>query len=72
MLARSHLAIMDFSEGNNPEQAVTENGEKQYNVQFLKLQKAGLQQMSKETGEWAFKEEHPEKPIIPNLPKNIA
>ena len=38
---------MDFNSGSDLEQALTENGEKWYNVQFFKLQKAGLQNLSK-------------------------
>ena len=40
MLARSQLAIMDFNEGSNLEQATTEKGEKRYNVQFSKITKS--------------------------------
>ena len=31
-----------------------------------------LHQMVKETVEYSFKNEHPKKPVILNLPKNIA
>ena len=34
-LVRSQLAIMDFNDGSDLEQAVTENGEKWCNVQFF-------------------------------------
>ena len=40
MLARSHLAIMDFNEASNFEQATTEKGEKRYNVQFSQVTKS--------------------------------
>ena len=46
-LARSQLAIMDFNKGSNLEQATTERGKKRYNVQFSKIQKAGLGNQSK-------------------------
>ena len=39
-LARSQLAIMDFNEGSNLEQATTEKGKKRYNVQFSKITKS--------------------------------
>ena len=47
MLAKSGLAIMDFNEGSNLEQATTEKGEKRYTCNFPKLPKAGLQNQSK-------------------------
>ena len=40
MLARSQLAIMDFNEASNLEQATTEKGEKRYNVQFSQVTKS--------------------------------
>ena len=46
-LARSQLAIMDFNKGSNLEQATTERAKKRYNVQFSKIQKAGLGNQSK-------------------------
>ena len=39
MLARNQLAIMDFNEGSNLEQATNEKGEKRYNVPFSKISK---------------------------------
>ena len=85
MLAKSGLAIMDFNEGSNLEQATTEKGEKRYNVQFSKITKSWsskpikkekdrscLHQMVKETVEHVKKQERLEKPLVPDLPKNIA
>ena len=85
MLTRSQLAIMDFSEGSNLEQTTTEKGEKHYNVQFSKVTKnwsskpvkkeknrSYLHQMIKETIECASKNGCLERPVITNLPKNIA
>ena len=85
MLTKSQLAIMDFNEGSNLEQAKTEKGEKRYNVQFSKVTKnwsskpvkkeknrSYLHQMIKETIECASKNECLERPVITNLPKNIA
>jgi len=76
---------MDFNEGSHLEQATTEKGEKRYNVQFSKITKnwsskplkkekdrSYLHQMVKETLECASKNEIFEKPVLPNLPKNIA
>ena len=85
MLARSQLAIMDFNEESNLEQATTEKGEKRYNVQFSKITKSWsskpikkekdrsyLHRMVKETVECVKKKQRPEKPLVPDLPKNIA
>ena len=47
MLAVSQLAIMDFNGGSNLEQAVTENGEKQHNMQFSKITKSWSSKRSK-------------------------
>ena len=85
MLARSQLAIMDFNEESNLEQATTEKGEKRYNVQFSKITKSWsskpikkekdrsyLHRMVKEIVECVKKKQCPEKPLVPDLPKNIA
>ena len=85
MLARSQLATMDFNEGSNLEQVTTKEGEKGYNVQFSKITKSWylkpikkekdgsyLHLMVKETVECVKKKGHPEKPLVPDLPKNIA
>ena len=85
MLARSQLAIMDFNEGSNLEQATTEKCEKRYNVQFSKITKSWSSKSMgkekdksywhrtvKETADCVQKKERPEKPIVPDLPKNIA
>ena len=85
MLTRSQLAVMDFNEESQLEQATTEKGEKRYNVQFSKVTKnwsskplkkpkdhSYLRQIVKETIECASKSECLERPVIPNLPKNIA
>lgn len=85
MITRSQLAIMDFNEGSNLEQATTKKGEKRYNVQFSKITKSWsakpvkkekdrgyLHQMVKETIESAGKSNLLEKPLIPTIPKNIA
>ena len=86
MLSGSQLAIVDFNEGSNLEQATTEKGEKRYNMQFSKITKnwsskptkkekyrSYLHRMVKETVEMCKeKKEHPEKPLVPDLPKNIA
>ena len=85
MLTRSQLAIMDFNEGSNLEQATTEKGEKRFNVQFSKVtenwsskpvkkekNRSYLHQMIKETIECASKNECLETLVIINLPKNIA
>ena len=76
---------MDFNERSNLEQATTEKGEKRYNVQFSKITKSWssqpikkekdrnyLHRMVKETVECVKKRERPEKPIVPDLPKNIT
>ena len=47
MLARRQLAIIDFNEGSNLEQATTEKGEKRYNMQLSKITKAGPWNQSK-------------------------
>ena len=47
VLARSQLAIIDFNEGSNLEQATTEKGEKRYNEQFSKITKSYLHRMVK-------------------------
>ena len=85
MLTRSQLAIMNFNEGSNLEQATVEKGEKRYNVQFSKVTKnwsskpvkkeknrSYLHQMIKKAIECASKNECLERPVITNLPKNIA
>ena len=86
MLARSQLAIMDFNEGSNLEQATTEKGEKRHiTCYFPKLPKAGLRNQSKkkkldvicivwkkEIVECVNRKERPEKPLVCDLPKNIA
>ena len=85
MLARSQLAIMDFNEGSNLEQVTAEKDEKRYNVQFSKITKSWsskpikkekdrsyLHRMVKETIECVKKKERPEKPLLPDLPKNTA
>ena len=79
------IATMDFNEGSNLEQATTEKGEKRYNVQFSKISKSWsskpikkekdksyLHRMVKETLECVKNKERPEKPLVPDLPKNIA
>ena len=85
MLARIQIAIIHFNEGSILEQATTEKGEKRYNVQFSKITKSWsskpiikendrsyLHRMVKETVECVKKKERPEKPLVPDLPKNIA
>ena len=71
MLVRSQLAIINFKEGSNLEQAMTEKGEKRYNMQFSKntkswsskpikkeKEKSYLHRMVKETVECKKKKEH--------------
>ena len=85
MLARSQPAIIDFNEGSNLAKATTGKGEKSYNMQFFKISKSWssktikkekdrscLNRMVKETVECVKKKECPEKPLVPDLPKNIA
>ena len=85
MLARSQLAIMDFNQGSNLEQAKTRKGEDKYKVQFSKITKTWsskpvkkqkdrtfLQDMVKETVKFATEKKYPEKPATPSLPSNIA
>ena len=85
ILARSQLAIMDFNKESNLEQATTEKDEKRYNAQFSKITKSWsskpikkekgrsyLHRMVKETVECVKKKERPEKPLVPDLPKNIV
>ena len=78
---------MDFSKGSNLEQSTTEKREKRYNVQFSRISKSWspkpikkekdrsylyLNCMVKETVEYVKKKKHPQKPLDPDLPKNIA
>ena len=48
MLTRSQLAITDFNERSNLEQATTEKGEKRYNVHFFKSHQKLVFKASKE------------------------
>ena len=85
MLARSQLAIMDFNQGSNLEQAKTKKGEDKYKMQFSKITKTWsskpvkkqkdrtyLQDMVTETVNFAAERKYPDKPAIPSLPDNIV
>ena len=76
---------MDFNKGSNLEQATTEKGKKRYNVQFSKITKSWswkpikkekgrsyFHRMVKEAVECVKKKQRLEKPLVPDLPKNIA
>ena len=85
MLTRSQLALINLNKGSQLEQATIEKGEKRYNVQFSKVTKnwsskplkklkdhSYLHQVVKEPIECVSKSECLERPVIPNLPRNIA
>lgn len=85
MLARSQLAVMDFNQGSNLEQAKTRKGEYKYKVQFSKItntwsskpvknkkDRTYLKDMVKATVKFATEKKQPDKPTMPSLPVNIA
>ena len=86
MIARSQLAIMDFNEGNELENATIQAGEKSYNVCFSKItnswssksikgkkERSHLKNMVNETIEHtSYSNKSLPIPKILNLPKNIA
>lgn len=85
MVMRSQLAVLDFNQGSDLEQAKTKTGEKKYNVGFSKITKTWsakpiktkkdtlyLKNMVKETIDCAASKPFHERPVIPIIPKNIA
>jgi hypothetical protein len=86
MITRSQLAVLDFNQGSNLEQATTKKGNKRYNVNFSKItgtwsskpinkskDNVYLHKMIEQTLDCASKGLTIELPKIPkNLPENIA
>ena len=82
---RSQLAVMDFNRGSTLQQATTKTGEKRFNTGFSKITNTWSSKPVKEQKdnimfktlvrdviECAKSKKEPGRPVIPDLPGNIA